>query len=240
MKRNTIVLSLFSIILLISCSHTNELAKYQVSGHKFIFNEYVSAKARVIEIDVKNYGGSKDEKKKGDKDTDNVLDILTSIGTEILSAEKISKLEGSVNTKEQVGYVGLAMKNAMRTYLNIEEVSSLDDSPSFVCDVLLNECKLVISKYEVAVSANVTATIIERASGEIVWENNEYGKVPIKSNYNVKNQTSKEEEKLLNVIQLATLDEEELNRVVGAAIDRIGYLFAETLREDVVEANKKN
>ena len=53
------------------------------------------------------------------------------------------------------------MKNAMRTYLNIEEVSSLDDSPSFVCDVLLNECKLVISKYEVAVSANVTATIIE-------------------------------------------------------------------------------
>ena len=75
------------------------------------------------------------------------------------------------------------MKNAMRTYLNIEVVSSLDDPPSFVCDVLLNECKLVISKYEVAVSANVTATIIERASGEIVWENTEYGKVPIKSNY---------------------------------------------------------
>ncbi len=240
MKTKVIVISILSIILLVSCSHTNELAKYQVNGKKFVFNEYVSAKARVIEIDIKNYGNDKDEKKKEDKDADNVLDILTSIGTEILSAEKINKLENSVNTDEQVAYVGRAMKKAMKTYLNIEEVPSLENNPLFVCDVLLNECKLVISKYEVAVSANVTSTIIERSSGEIVWENTEYGKVPIKSNYGVKNKTSKKEEKILNVIQLATLDEEELNRVVGAAIDKIGYLFAETLREDVVEVNKNN
>ncbi len=234
--KKLLLLFLPAVIFFAGCSHTNELAKYNLNGKGVLFNKFVAPEASRIEIvTVEQNQQNKNEKK------DSFLDAIASIGSEILSADNRAKLINSVNTDSLVNHVSAGIENALIAYLNVKPVTNFEGDPRFLVETTLNECKLLLQQSGVYVRVKATSTIIERGSGGIVWENSESETIPIKQysqSYDQKND-SKAISKVMTGLQLASLSEEELNRVVGAAAESAGRYMAETLRDDVAEANKK-
>lgn len=222
----------FAVLVFVSCSRTNELAKYNFNNSKIVFKTHVAAEARQIQIETRESYNK--------KEGDSVLDAIASIGSDILSAENHERLTNAVHTEELCNYIADALADAMHSYLNTEEVASFDEDPQFIADVNLTDCKLIVAPNGVSVYVNADARLVDRNTGNIVWENWESRNVPIgeTSSNSTNQEESKTVERVFNAIQLAALDEEELNRVVGVAVDDVGYLMAETLREDIVESRK--
>lgn len=227
---------LLTAIILSSCAHTNELAKYEVRGKNMLYNQKVGPLAQTVQITTVSQEDSKDEGKKST--VVSILEAVASIGADIISEDAKSKLQKDINTQDMVGYVTSGMKDALQNYLDITEAQSISDKPDFICNIVLETCELRISKNQINVLVSATGTIIDRASGGIVWDNTETITKPVKSNYNTQT-TTKIEEDAINLLQLTSLKADELNRIIGATVDDAGYEMAETLRKDIAEMNKK-
>lgn len=227
---------LLTAIILSSCAHTNELAKYEVRGKSILYNQKVGPLAQTVQITTVSQEDSKDEGKKST--VVSILEAVASIGADIISEDAKSKLQKDINTQDMVGYVTSGMKDALHIYLDITEAESISDKPDFICNIVLETCELRISKNQINVLVSATGTIIDRASGGIVWDNTETITKPVKSNYNNKT-TTKIEEDAINLLQLTSLKADELNKIIGATVDDAGYEMAETLRKDIAEMNKK-
>ena len=228
----------FSVFLIAfaGCSHTNELAKYNVRGQNYLYRDFVSSNAGMIQIVTEDYSAKKDS---GQSDTEKVLSAIASIGSDIISENAKEKLENSVNTQSLVGYISTGLEEALKTYLDAKSVETVDDNPQFIVETTLNECKLIVRKNGTFVNVNAKSVIIDRATGNVVWDNTEVRTIPINTNYTGSKETSSVENKIFNAIQLTSLSEEELNKAVGRAAEEAGYEMGKTLREDVAEINKK-
>jgi len=102
----------------------------------------------------------------------------------------------------------------------------------------LEEVKLLMSNNSVSLYVHSTASITKRTTGEMVWENSETKTIPLEDNTG--NTTkNKSLENVFSAIQLAALDPNQIKKLVEDAADDVGTYMAETLREDVVEANKE-
>lgn len=237
MKKAGIFILIISAVLITSCAHTNELAKYEIRGKNILYNEKVSPNARQVQITTVSQANtnSKDEKK---STAISILETVASIGADIISEDAKSKLQKDINTVDMVGYVTYGLQDALHTYLEVNEVESISDKPDFICNVILETCELRISTNQISVFVSTTGTIIDRATGNIVWENTETMTKPIKSNNAIQNNTKLEED-AINLLQLTSLKADELNKIIGATVDDAGYEMGETLRKDIAEMNKK-
>src|SRR5690606_22377774 len=209
------------------CSGTNELAKYNLNGTAVMFTERVSRNASEIQITTEDPANKKED--------NTVLGILASVGSDILSDDSKAKLKSAVDTRILAGYVSEGLRNAMETYLSITPVDEVSDNPAYIVETVLEECKLVVKETGVSVYVQANGRIIDRASGNLVWENWEGQTIPIDQN-TTDGKSSKTVVKVFNALQLSSLDKDELNRVVGAAADDVGAYMAETFREDLVES----
>ena len=230
------VVLLMGVVLITACSHTNELAKYEVRGKNILYNEKVSPNASQIQITTVSQSNTKDDEKKST--AVNILEAVASIGADIISEDAKSKLKKDINTVDMVHYVTTGLKDVLHTYLEVNEAESISDKPDFVCNIVLENIELRVSTNYINVSASATGTIIDRATGSIVWQNTETIVKPIKSDYSNEKKTKLEED-AINLLQLTSLKADELNRVVGATVDDVGYEMGETLRKDIAEMNRK-
>ncbi|GEM_PF-4225030 len=227
MKRIILILPL---LFAISCTHTNELAKYDVDGAKIFTTTFVKPEASVIQITTVTSNQKKEK--------ESVLEqIASSIGSDLITYEKRRALEKAIDTEMLIEKVAEGLENSLQAYLNMKSVDALDDSTDFICDIVLEECELVVEQNTVSIKMYSIAEIKERKSGELVWANSEN-----RTNYlNLDFSSSKgntTEQNLINTIQLLLVDEAKLVAAVSGAADEIGMEMGETLREDVIEANK--
>lgn len=225
MKKLLLLLCLFAF--LITGCRTNDLAKYDLNGKGIIYKEYVKSTARKIEVEEANTADKKEDK--------TVLGIIASVGSDIVSGLDIARIKDAAKTEDIVVYVSGGLEDALNKYLDMQPV---EDNPAFIAETTLEECKLILSDNNVSVMVRASARIIERQSGNIVWENSEQQTVPIEASGSSKDD-SKSFVKFMNAMQLSSLTDEEINRVIGEAADDVGYKMGETLREDISDARKK-
>ncbi len=230
MNRSFLLFFAVTVVLFAGCSHTNELAKYNLDNKGMIFNEYTSANARRIQITtVETYNKKEDN---------SVLGAIASLGSDILNSDSKNKIIKAVNTAKLVNYVSKGLKDALVTYMNVQPVENVNDNPQFITHVTLESCSLLVGEKGVSVRVHAEAKIVDRTTGAVVWDNWETQTIPIEKNSGVKND-SKAMEQVMTALQLASLDEEEINNVVDLAAEDVGFFMAETLRKDVAEAYKQ-
>lgn len=238
MKTRCKLLILLFIAVSFTACHTNNLAKYDVAEAKVFFKEIVRPEASTLVIEETSTAQNSSDDKKKSSTEDVVLDILTSVSGDILNAEKREKIENAVDTKELLVSISDNLSDAIRTYLDIIEVESLEEKPDFICTIYLEQCKLLLSQKSVSVKVWSTASVTKRTTGELVWDNNETKIIPIKKDYQ-KKVDDKALENVLNALQLASLDPAKIRQLVNQAAGDVGLSMAETLREDVAKAHKE-
>ncbi len=232
------ILVLISIgVILASCAHTNELAKYDIAGQSILYKTKVAAEARTVAItsyNSQNYANAGKKKSTGES----ILESIASIGESIISSDKQSKLQEMINPVEMVESISDGMKDALATYLDLREAESLSDNPAFICNIVLEQLQLQVAKNSTRVYVSAIGSIIDRSSGQLVWEYGESSSQPISQNYD-HSKTTKLEEDAINILSLAALDEEVINDMLAAAVEDVGESMAEQLRIDIAESKKK-
>lgn len=233
MKKIILTIFVLSTIFIASCGHTNDLAKFDVNGSKILVNEVVKPDARSVKIEMMS---TATENNKGVAGA--VLDVIANVSTNVLAEDKQKKLQETIDTRKLLYAISDNLQNSLRTYLQVEPVESLDDNPDFICTINLEKCKLLLDQNKVAIYVNATASIVDRMTGQIAWENVESKTIPLSESYGseIKNSTM---ESAFNALQLASLDENQINEIVDEAADDVGNYMAETLRDDVAEAHKQ-
>jgi len=228
LKKTILVLLAF---LFAACGHTNNLEKYVLRGKKALYNTKISFEARTIEVNIEK--GIKNKKKKSD------FDKILEISSDIASAGKISTLKDYVDTETLAYNITAAMENALITFLDIETAERIFEKPDFIVRINLKHCVLQISPSGSTISIFVTADIVNRISGDVIWENWETYVISVGPNSDIdKIKVSDTEKKIANAIQLLSMSKEEIQDYVNYLAEAVGEKMAETFKEDYNEAVK--
>lgn len=227
----TLSLCILPVLFLVGCGHTNELSKYDLKEQGVLFRNSVSPDAAVIEIVSESHSGKKNSK--------DLISVIASVGSDILNETSISKIQKAVSTNSVADNVSAGLKDAMLTYLGIKPVESINDNPGFIVETTVYECKLINRSTGAYVKISAESQIIDRASGKIVWDNDESDTVPVKRNKNNYRGNNDNIENVINAIQLSSLSEKEIQKVVNDASRSAGSLMGNALREDFIKAHSE-
>ena len=110
---------------------------------------------------------------------------------------------------------------------------------SFIIETVIENCQLVTGPSGVKIRVQAFSRIIDRQSGNIVWDDSETQTVPIQRNDGYDKDNSSTLNKVFNAVQLSSLSEKEIQNVVDESAKSAGRMMGETLREDVADSNKK-
>jgi len=239
--RLSLLLVLFSFIIA-GCgsgsifSRTNLLANYNINGKSMNFQNYTDGKAATLQIEDYNSNHSNNS---------TVFDAIASVGSKILSQSSQQKITNAVSTDSMTNYVAHGLKNALVTYLNVKPVKSFNDNPKFITETTLQSCKLLTSKNSVYVKVSAYARIIDRKTGNLIWEDWESPSVPIRksgssnASNNNSNSINRTVNKIFGAVQLASLDPQQIQNVVDQAAKQAGHEMGNTLRKDFVKSMQK-
>lgn len=234
MKRTFILLFVvLTAVLFNGCGHSNELAKFDVNNSKVLFRENVGPNARYVKIEQQSTAQKENKNGLGA-----VLDVIASVSNSVLAEEKQNKLRESIDTERLLYSISDNLQEAMHIYLDINPVEKLSDKPDFICTIVLKDCKLLLNQNQVSIYVNATASLVDRATGEIAWKNYESRTISLSESYG-EHISDSGLESVFNALQLASLDENEINEIVDAAADDVGTYMAETLRNDVAKSHKQ-
>ena len=209
------------------CGHTNDLANYEVRGKGMLFQNHVAPEARQIKIEFSESPGDK-----------GIIGVITSVGSEIISAENKRKLINSVDTRLLAVSIANGFQKAVETYLDVQTVESVDENPNFITDVTLEDCRLIASANGVQVNVRAAARFIDKRTGGLVWEYKETETVPLRNNAPLPDRELNKIGNVFSAMQLANMSEEELNNAVSAAAEEVGNMIGETLRQDIADSHK--
>ncbi|MBU1100041.1 MAG: hypothetical protein KKA84_06515 [Bacteroidetes bacterium] len=226
----------FSLLLILGCSHTNELGKYDIRGKTAKFDTSVEPIARTIKI---TRGGSTTSDSKDKDKKKNVLETIAELGTEIFSASKESDIKDWVDTYEIVDHISSGLQEALESYVDIKPVDGDRQKPDFMVEMNLTNCELKINESSVYLHLRCTSKMIERVTGNIVWENYENVDEQLSYDYvSGKKKKNSTESNVLTALKLASLSEREIDLAINDASEEAGRKMAETFREDLAEARK--
>lgn len=232
MKKFTLIISLFAlVVLLTSCGSTSNLSKYDLDSKTFYFEENVTSPETSVRIYTSN-----EHHKDGNIFTD-MVEIAKTIGTSVITAETQKKVQNSVNNTQIAKTIADGMENTLNKYLRIKPTRTLDDEAKFIVTTSLEECSLVSNNYGVYMQAKANVQIVDRATGGIVWENNETRSSQLRYSENTKIKT-KSVTGFIQMAELAMLSDEEISTAIYGATKEIGKQMGETFREDFYKARK--
>jgi hypothetical protein len=212
------------------CEHTNNLAKYDLSQKYIYFDEYVEPDATKVEIAF--------EKEKSNKDSSSaVKDIIEGIGASVVTAEVEKKMMSAANPDSVVYNMSEEFAEGLIKLLKIIPSRILDDRSIYVCTATLKECKVTSSAAGIYIYIRASFRILERGTGNIVWENSETKSTPVRRQINI--QSSEASTSIKNIAQLAELSaltEEQLRKLFNQSAREVARMMFETFREDLNEA----
>jgi ABC-type uncharacterized transport system auxiliary subunit len=228
MKRLLLLLILPFAVLLGACGHTNQLAKFNINGQKALYRASISSDAAssVAVIESPN--------------DNTALGVAAAIGSVVVSNEGRQKLERAINPDSVAQSVSAGIRQATREYLSIQPVGDISQNPDLIIETEVTDFKIVSSSAGLHVRVRGNSRIIDRKTGEIIWENAESHTVPISETYlaAIAPQAISSGVSIFNSVKLLTLSEDQIRAVVNSAATDAGKEIGETLREDVAEMHK--
>jgi hypothetical protein len=215
-----------AMIALQSC-HTNNLAKYNLSGERAHFRSYVTSSGRTgaqIQTEGMHPAGS----------------LVAQIGSLAAEVETAGKLQRAAQPDSMAHAISDGFAEALRTYLRVAPASELTDSIHYVVETELTNYSLTSNQSGVFASIEAECRILSRANGGVVWENSECTKVPLRQTTGgaVGGAILGTVAGVVNAGSLAQLSEREIAHVLRAAAQEAGREMAEVLREDAAGMGK--
>lgn len=223
------ILVIFSLFI-IGCSHTNELAKYKLTDLRFVSESYVESGAANVNIsfDQISAGGNP------------VTGILVAISEGITAAEATKKLESAVKPSGVAASISHGFEQDLIRYLDVQKEMSGDTKPDLIVKTILQQLEFHSGPSGVYMKIKAEATIIDRVSAAIIWQNWEETEMPIR---NTSGATGVPVVGtvlgIVNAAEFFKLSEKEIQDIVLKTAEDVGYLMGETLREDTMKAKKK-
>jgi PBP1b-binding outer membrane lipoprotein LpoB len=211
---------LFGALLLASCGHTNELAHYRVKGASANYRSRVES------------GAMKSTASISDTSSNPITNIAASIGSDAASRATQQKIASAISSEELAKYFAAGMHQSSKDYLQLKEIP---DNGTYIVESILQEFSVNSSSSGVNATVRGTSRIIERATGKIVWEDQETNTVPLRSTPTTGSSLSASLASAFNIAQLADLSVAEIRTVLVNTADEAGKQMAETLREDVAK-----
>jgi len=216
------------VALLGACGHTNNLARFKIAGktayYRAVASGDASSSASYIHSPARN----------------TATDILAAIGSAVASAEGRRKLERAINGDSLAHDVSLGIRQATADYLSLRPAESMAEDPDLIIETELTDYTLRSGASGLVVRVTGMSRIIDRRSGEIVWENSETQSIPLSETYlaGIAPQPAASGASIFNAVRLLSLSEEEMRKVMkGAAVDA-GREIGETLREDIADMGR--
>ena len=124
--KGIIPLLIIPLILSLSCSHTNELAKFDLLKRTVLFKHYSKHDLTRVNVSIDN------EYIHGD---DPFVVILTDIGESYMESEVSEKMQKALNPDSISISISNGIKEGLITYYNMKPVISLADDPQYIVAV---------------------------------------------------------------------------------------------------------
>lgn len=225
---NTLLPFLLLFSLLIGCSHTNELAKYQLSGQRFYSESNVSPDAAEVNVMLTHTS------------TGNAItDILVAVGEGITAAQAQEKLQRAIKPAGVATNIAQGFGEDLTKYLNVRIVNTLSDNPDLIVRTQLEDLKIQSAPSGVFMHVRAECTVIYRQTAAVIWQNTEEVDMPVRrTDAFVLDPTGGTITGIVNVVELLKMTEQEIQDLVLRAASGVGFRMGETLREDVAKMKR--
>jgi hypothetical protein len=220
---------LFVSALLYGCTHTNDLASYNLSASRILFKKYVSYDLSKVYVDINaGYGN----------DTKSIIGvILGGLASGYTEEQVKEKFRNAINGDSISTNITDGIKEGLLTYYRITPVTSLEEDPKFIMDTQLLKFYVESNSYGIYVKAHTKAILTDRSTARTVWENDETSSIPLYDVYipSFGSQTIQTSKSVLNAIRLMNMSEDELRFAINTAAEEVGRMQSETLRKDIAD-----
>lgn len=225
------LLLIIPIILSLSCSHTNELAKFNLLNKTVLFKHYSKHDLTRVNVSID------DEYIHAD---DPFTVILTDIGESYMESEVREKMQKALNPDSISISISNGIEEGLITYYSMKPVTSLAGDPQYIVETRFEKFRL--RSNTVGVFANIDSRIIitDRKTAVTVWENCESSDIPI---YDViisytGSRIVRTTKSIINAIRLMQMTEEEIAVAINIAAGEVGKEQSDQLREDIADTRK--
>jgi hypothetical protein len=223
---NSIIVLALALIFS-GCSHTNELAKYNLTSANVFFKTYVSPSLTKVCVDIHTGYGT---------DTKSLITvILGEVGSGYAESRVEEKLRNAVNADSLVENVMEGVEEGLVTYCKINVSEELDNNTRYVAETKLLGFRLASNAGGIYADAKTEVILTDRNTGKIIWDNTESSNIPLREvvigvfGPPVVNTAAS----IINAVKLMNMTEDEIRAAVNAAADEAGRRQSETLREDI-------
>jgi hypothetical protein len=216
-------------IIFFSCTHVNELSKYNLIGKKILLKQQVNAGVGRVNVTF-NY----------DFFSSNFLEIvLEEIGSGYVESEVKEKLQNAINFDSISNSISSGLEEGLATYCRTTFVNTLDSNPDFILENILNNFRLKSDSYGIYAQISTRGRLIDRQSAKLVWQNDETYTLPLgfTTFYYSGNKKITTTTGIINAVRLLQMTEEEIRASVEAAASEAGIRQSEQLRYDISESN---
>jgi len=225
-----ILLPVFAIsALLYGCTHTNNLAGFNIVSSKILFKKYVPYDISKVNVDINTGYGN---------DTKSIIGVILGGLASGYTEERVKeKFRNAINGDSISTNITDGIKEGLLTYYRITPVKALEEDPMFIMDTQLLKFYIESNSYGIYVKAHTKAILTDRNTARTVWENDETSSIPLYDVYipSFGSQTIQTSKSVLNAIRLMNMTEEELRFAINAAAEEVGRMQSETLREDIAD-----
>lgn len=225
---NLIVIIVVSV-LVYGCTHTNNLATYNISSSKILFRKYVAYDISKVNVNISTGYGN---------DTKSIIAIvLGGLGSGYTEGQVEEKFRKAINGDSISNNIMSGIKDGLLTYYKINPVKGLEDKPQFVMETQLLKFTVESNSYGIYVRARTKAILTDRNTARTVWENDETSSVPLYDVYipSFGYQTVETTKSVINAIRLMNMSEDELRYAINATAEEVGRMQSETLRKDIAD-----
>jgi hypothetical protein len=223
-------LSILSLLFL-NCSHTNELAKFNLVNKTVLFKYYSNSDLARVHVSIDDKYLYKD---------DPFTVILTDIGESYAESEIREKLQRALYPDSISSSISRGIEEGLITYYDMKPVDTLSDKPNYIVETRFERFSLSSGSNGVFVNIDSRVMIIDRRTAKTVWENHESSRVPV---YDVVishtgSRIIRTTKSIINAIRLMQMTEEEIAIAVNMSAGEVGKEQSDQLREDIADSRK--
>jgi|WetSurMetagenome_2_1015567.scaffolds.fasta_scaffold123109_2 hypothetical protein len=222
--KNLLIL-IIPAICYFGCTHTNELAYFNLSNKNILFTQWVNPDLSSAKVVINTSYES----------VNPLAVILSDFGSIYTEGEIREKLQNAVDADSIIYSITEGLKNGLNTHYKINIVDNLEDEPQFIVEAKLEKFCLSSNSTGIYASVNCDVIITERKSAKTVWENTEISTIPV--NYIMisfyETTLIRTAKSIINAVRLMNMSEEEIRNAINNTAKEVGKIQSERLREDI-------
>jgi len=228
MKKLFLVFILFPI-LFFSCTHINELSKYNIANKKVLLKQQVNPNIEKVQV-LFNY----------DFFSRNLIEVvLEEIGSGYVESRVKEKIQNAIDFDSLSNSISSGLEEGLITYYRTTMVNTLDSNPDYILESILDKFRLKSDSYGIYAQISTRGRLIDRQTANLIWQNDETYTLPLgfTTFYYSGDKKITTTTGIINAARLLQMTEEEIKASVEATANEAGLKQCEQLRYDISESN---